>query len=462
MRRTPWLIGIAGLSLGGLLAGCSTGADARGTASADPSAPGAIDWGPCDELAEQLDVFADLVGVPSPLDGYADRMQCATVPVPLDYDRPEGRTIDIAVSRLVPESTTTRVVLTNPGGPGIEGRTMPAALAASEMSGLVDRRIVVGVDPRGTGGSAPVSCPSLAMLDPTGYDGGTREEALAYAARIAEANRECVDRDREFFEQLTTRNVSRDLDRVREALGVDRTDYFGASWGTELGMQYVTDFPEALDRVLLDSVTDVHQVSSDALDDVTAAVVEHGDAIVLDEEGADDDVAFDEDVDDDVASDEDPVEDPSTDGAPTEEGAAPTPMYQPLSIEARTAFTCNAFQGAADPEAFWRDYQDRIAAYGDPAVARPQHPLSSELAGVSTCAGWPIDPTPIAVDATPVELQLVGHSLETVTPVIWAERAHETLGGSLFVVDDGLHASLAMGEDAADAVRFLVDGTPIG
>lgn len=63
--------------------------------------------------------------------------QCATVRVPLDYHRPTGRQIDLAISRIPSTDPGKRrgVLLTNPGGPGVAGRDFPAALVAAPRTG---------------------------------------------------------------------------------------------------------------------------------------------------------------------------------------------------------------------------------------------------------------------------------------------------------------------------------------
>lgn len=68
--------------------------------------PDAVRWGPCTEKKAA-----------------AERLECATVEVPLDYRDPGGRQIEIAISRVASEKPSQRrgVLLTNPGGPGISG-----------------------------------------------------------------------------------------------------------------------------------------------------------------------------------------------------------------------------------------------------------------------------------------------------------------------------------------------------
>ncbi|WP_443334034.1 alpha/beta fold hydrolase [Streptomyces sp. MNU103] len=55
---------------------------------------------------------------------------------------------------------------------------------------------------------------------------------------------------------ITTRNVARDLDRIRRTLGEDRISYLGYAYGTYLGSVYASMFGEHLDRHVFDSCVD--------------------------------------------------------------------------------------------------------------------------------------------------------------------------------------------------------------
>ncbi|MGO3886967.1 MAG: hypothetical protein ACTJHU_11790, partial [Mycetocola sp.] len=204
-----------------LLSGCASG-DPGSTEETTPP----LVWAACTQLVEQDKALADALGTPPTLEGWADRMECGSVEVPRDYSDPAAGTITIEVSRLNPEQSSQGVVFTNPGGPGIEGRTFPAMIAASGAQDLSRTHTLIGIDGRGTGGSTAVDCSGLTDLEPPQGDGPpTRQEALAYAAEVGEANRACVQGDPDFVESLTTANAARDLDRVRAALGATTVDY---------------------------------------------------------------------------------------------------------------------------------------------------------------------------------------------------------------------------------------------
>ena len=116
------------------------------TAVAPPAsaAPEGLTWGPCPAGA-----------FPTP------DLECTTLEVPLDYRNPDGRKIDVAVSRLPSKHPEKRrgVLLTNPGGPGGEGLDYPQLLKLVKLpQDVLDAYDVIGFDPRGVGRSTPVTC----------------------------------------------------------------------------------------------------------------------------------------------------------------------------------------------------------------------------------------------------------------------------------------------------------------
>jgi pimeloyl-ACP methyl ester carboxylesterase len=195
--------------------------------------------GPDDEVGRDLD---------------AAGARCAEVRVPLDYARPRGRTITVAISRLAATDPARRrgVLLTNPGGPGGPGLVMPLVLAGA---GFASRYDVIGMDPRFVGRSTPIDCgwPVSTWLRGAGPDRRTFATGVAVARDLAER---CGRTGRDLLPYASTRNTARDLDVVRAALGERRLSYFGWSYGTYLGSVYLQLFPGRADRFVLDSAVD--------------------------------------------------------------------------------------------------------------------------------------------------------------------------------------------------------------
>ena len=401
-----------------------------------------ITWGSCDTFTTQVTDFYKMMEMPSPTDGFEDRLQCGEVSVPLDYDDPKGRQLTIAVTKLEPENESTGYVLTNPGGPGIEGRTLPAMLAASPMRAVTEDLTLIGVDSRGTGGSTSVLCP-VAESDENAEADVTEALALANAQQTAKQNQACADLDPDFIAQLTTQNIARDLDRVREGIGADKVSYFGVSWGTELGIEYLNAFPDRVDRMLLDSVMDVRQDITKTLDDIAAAVAAAPDLQTYDEEETTDGTQ------------------PGAEVSDSDDTLAAEGTYSPGDYGTRAAIICNAY-GPTDAQEVWDAHVARTKRLGTDLQDRAAHPVSGDLPGTSACAGWPFAAQPLKLSDKKFDnLQIVVHSGETVTPPAWGERAHELLGGNISVVENEQHGSLAYSDKAEAAAKFLVDGTPM-
>ncbi|MFF7158541.1 alpha/beta fold hydrolase [Streptomyces sp. NPDC008139] len=206
------------------------------------------------------DTAAPLKWGPCPKEAAAPRLECATLQVPLNYSQPDGRQIEIAVSRLASDQPSKRrgVLFTNPGGPGAAGLIYPAALAALGMpKEVVDSYDLIGFDPRGAGRSSPVTCDLTAEQQERGaFPTYARSAAdvtreATYARTVA---RQCTgSRSAWMLPHTTTANTARDMDRIRAALGERKISYLGASYGTSLGSVYATLFPTRGDRILLDS-----------------------------------------------------------------------------------------------------------------------------------------------------------------------------------------------------------------
>lgn len=405
-----------------------------------------VAWGPCEAAFS-----ATLPGFRA-----IDRLECATVPVPLDHAAADGPTIDIAISRLPATSGhRRRTLLTNPGGPAIEGRSLPAQLAEIDGFESLDDWDVIGIDIRGSGASTGASCTALDSLDapPSSGDAAPTEQGLAAEARarveaITAANGACAASDGRLLSTFTAANAAADLDTVREALGVETVSFLGVSWGTELGIAYRSLFPEHLDTMVLDSVAYLGQSAAEQDRDLAAARAAHV-ARIPSENGASspDTTETDDAPTDDLAPDEQTARDPAR-------------QLNILSVAARTAYTCNTLGAVPDAETQWAEHVATARAAGLPVEDRTQAPSSSEVPGASLCSGWATPGQARPVENTGTPMVLVGHRLETVTPYPWTITASARAGGLILTVDDGAHGSAITGPCMPDLARFLASGAP--
>ncbi|WP_330328972.1 alpha/beta hydrolase [Streptomyces sp. NBC_00536] len=188
--------------------------------------------------------------------------ECATLKVPLDYQRPEGRKLDLAISRMKSENPAKRrgVLLLNPGGPGTPGLFRPMRANAEMAKDVRDRYDLIGFDPRGVGESSPIGCGGL-KPEEKGDGGAYRPETfaadVAWARGVAD---KCREKSGDVIPYITTRNTARDMDVIRTVLGERTISYLGYSYGTYLGAVYSQMFPQRTDRFVLDSGVDPERV----------------------------------------------------------------------------------------------------------------------------------------------------------------------------------------------------------
>jgi pimeloyl-ACP methyl ester carboxylesterase len=182
-------------------------------------------------------------------------LQCGKVTVPLDYARPADETLELAMARYRATGSEKRgSVLLNFGGPGGPG-VPPLAYGGDEFLGLTDNYDVVAFDPRGVGRSSPVSCGESTGEASEGMDDGNdARDPAAVLKRLEKAADACAEHSGPVLPHIGTVNASRDLDVMRAALGDEKLNYLGFSYGTRLGAVYAAQFPEKVGRMAFDGV----------------------------------------------------------------------------------------------------------------------------------------------------------------------------------------------------------------
>jgi pimeloyl-ACP methyl ester carboxylesterase len=214
-------------------------ANAANAAPAAPPAPASgaastIAWAPCAE-----DPTAE----------------CGTLAVPVDWNRPHGPKIDLALARRKATDPAARIgsLLVNPGGPGGSGVDLVINFGFRPLGTRFD---VVGFDPRGVGRSHPVVCstdllarrPSPVLTSQADFD-----RAVSYNRELWT---DCRAHTGPLMEHADTLSVVRDLDAIRAAVGDRQLSYFGISYGTLIGQQYAETFPHRVRALALDSNMD--------------------------------------------------------------------------------------------------------------------------------------------------------------------------------------------------------------
>lgn len=242
MRRSTTLVAAS------IAASCLTVGPAANATETTPPAK----WGTC-----PADVLAS---VPPAQQG---KFSCATEDVPIDYRDPAAGTIGVAMLRRAADDQAHRIgsLLLNPGGPGGHGFELPIQIEGVAPAEVLRRFDVIGFDPRGVGRSAPLRCftsqeQASAVADRIVSEPVSRAEITDVLGAAREYTEDCAANAGPLLSHMSTMDVARDLDRLRESVGDPRLNYLGFSYGTLLGATYANLFPSKVRAVVLDGNVD--------------------------------------------------------------------------------------------------------------------------------------------------------------------------------------------------------------
>jgi pimeloyl-ACP methyl ester carboxylesterase len=261
-RLTAVLGAVAAASAGMLLlASCSAtpasevGPTTTPTVAPLPAASGSA--GPAAPDARLASFYSQQL-VWRPCDG---DFQCTSLSVPLSYDDPAAASISLQVIRLKAADQSRRIgsLVMNPGGPGGSGIDYARAARAVTTDALRERYDVVGFDPRGVGTSNPIRCLDDKQTDEFLTNDGapsTPAEVAMVAEISAGIAKGCLQRSPQLVAHIGTRDVAKDLDILRQALGDQKLTYLGKSYGTAIGSSYAEQFPQNVGRMVLDGAID--------------------------------------------------------------------------------------------------------------------------------------------------------------------------------------------------------------
>ena len=233
---------LGGACLVAVSAGNAAGAEAPESAPRANGVGAPIAWGVCDPPGEDL--------------------QCATIRVPLDWDRPNGRTIRLALIRHLASNPDERIgtMFINPGGPGDTG----LGLVHGDPDGLDafgDGRFdVVSWDPRGIYASTRVKCFTSQRSESRFWAGVTvptpGAESEPYRRTTAAYARRCGEVSGWLLPHISTADTARDLEHLRVLMGEEKLTYVGLSYGTYLGQTYANMFPDRIRAMMLNGIVD--------------------------------------------------------------------------------------------------------------------------------------------------------------------------------------------------------------
>jgi pimeloyl-ACP methyl ester carboxylesterase len=190
----------------------------------------------------------DFVGKPCPASLRSDAnlaFQCGELHVREVPDSPASALLTIPVTIMIPKGAPPDPVIMLHGGPGVpahdNARARFAKLPTAAVAGLLGGRTWILFDQRGVGlSSPPLNCPLPKSLV-TGY---TPAEAKACAGTLKAQGRAL-----DAYNSVTSAG---DVEALRLALGYDKINLVGASYGSRLAFTYARLYPDHLRAIVHD------------------------------------------------------------------------------------------------------------------------------------------------------------------------------------------------------------------
>ncbi|MCM3873447.1 MAG: alpha/beta hydrolase, partial [Pyrinomonadaceae bacterium] len=194
-----------------------------------------------------------LLLTPCNVEGSTEKVRCGTYDVYENRNSAKGRKISlkIVVFPATGKEHAPDPFVYIPGGPG-SSATEDAPYVAPEFAKIREHRDLLFLDQRGTGGSHPLNC--------NFYNAADLQSYLGYFFPLDDV-RKC----REQLEQkadltlYTTPIAMDDLDEVRAALGYERLNLFGGSYGTRASLVYLKRHPQHVRTVTLQGVAPTNE-----------------------------------------------------------------------------------------------------------------------------------------------------------------------------------------------------------
>jgi pimeloyl-ACP methyl ester carboxylesterase len=198
--------------------------------------------------------------------------QCGTLKVPLDWSKPSGPTISLAIMRLPAKDPQHRVgtLFFNPGGPGDGPEDYLTQAETIFTPTLIERFDLVGMDPRGIGNSSQVRCTVPLITPETTLFPKTEQQFQQLRKHNRDVGLNCLDKAGDLVRHTDTVTVARDHEALRQALGENKINWLGISHGAQVAANYAQLYPTRTQAMVLDaplehSQAEVHQVADEII-----------------------------------------------------------------------------------------------------------------------------------------------------------------------------------------------------
>ena len=195
--------------------------------------------------------------------------ECAYIAAPLDWTADSEETLSISLMRRS-GTEEKEPILINPGGPGSSAiNWMRDGYEYIGSSWLRENFQLIAFDPRGVGSSTPVTCSDVELKDQllytdSGFEYGSEQDLIVAESHMREFAESCQQTGPSTA-YFNTQQTARDMELMRELLGMEQLNYLGFSYGTELGANYAALFPDRVGKFVLDGAVDPTMDSSTKL-----------------------------------------------------------------------------------------------------------------------------------------------------------------------------------------------------
>lgn len=200
-------------------------------------------------IAAAVLALSQILLSPCTIPGVVGPARCGTYRVWENRETKRGRQIDLSIIVLgaLGNARKRDPLFMLQGGPG-DAPSFNASFYSRVFANIRQNRDLVLVDLRGTGKSAALTCPELARPDSSGV--------LSPDMLGLQAVRDCRLRLEKTADLrlYTTEIAIDDLDEVRNALGYERINLYGTSYGTRAAQVYMRRHPKAIRTVTLKGV----------------------------------------------------------------------------------------------------------------------------------------------------------------------------------------------------------------
>jgi pimeloyl-ACP methyl ester carboxylesterase len=184
--------------------------------------------------------------------------------LPVDWSRPGGQRFDMAVARRPAANPVGTLVYlpAGPGSSGVDALTNDQTFDVLFPPAIAEKFDIVGFDPRGVRRSHPVQCDAALVERLNAPPPRTATEFAALLDAQAAVGADCRARTGPLFNHLDSVATARDVDALRDRLGLPQLNLYALSYGTMIGQMYAERFSGRIRTMVLDAVYD-HSVDSD-------------------------------------------------------------------------------------------------------------------------------------------------------------------------------------------------------